>query len=97
MTIVAGRFPVTGGDAMDILIEIVIGGVIGWIAGMIMKTEAQAGILMNVVVGIVGSSLGAWIFGMLGFSAGGGIARWIVAIVGAMVLIAILKAVNVLK
>ena len=82
---------------MGILIFLLIGAVVGWVAGMIMKTEAQTGILMNIVVGIIGSALGAWLFGMAGFMAEGGIAQWIVAIVGAMALIAILKAVNVLK
>jgi uncharacterized membrane protein YeaQ/YmgE (transglycosylase-associated protein family) len=38
----------------------VIGGVIGWIASLIMRTDGQQGILLNIVVGIVGSLLGGW-------------------------------------
>jgi uncharacterized membrane protein YeaQ/YmgE (transglycosylase-associated protein family) len=82
---------------MDILISMVVGGVIGWIAGMIMKTDSQTGVLANIVVGIVGSSFGTWLFGVLGFTASGSIAQWIVAIGGAMALIAILKVAKVLN
>jgi uncharacterized membrane protein YeaQ/YmgE (transglycosylase-associated protein family) len=49
---------------MDLIITIVAGGIIGWLASMIMKTSAQMGILANVIVGIVGSSLGFWLAGV---------------------------------
>jgi uncharacterized membrane protein YeaQ/YmgE (transglycosylase-associated protein family) len=45
---------------MNFIIWIVIGGVIGWIASLIMRTDGQQGILLNIVVGIVGSLLGGW-------------------------------------
>ena len=45
---------------MNFIIWIVIGGVIGWVASLIMKTDAQQGVLLNIVVGIVGSLLGGW-------------------------------------
>jgi uncharacterized membrane protein YeaQ/YmgE (transglycosylase-associated protein family) len=45
---------------MNFIIWIVIGGVIGWLASLIMRTDGQQGILLNVVVGIVGSLLGGW-------------------------------------
>ncbi len=54
------------------------------------------GIIANVIVGIVGSALGFWLAGTLGL-AGGAIVRWIVAVVGAMLLIWILKLLNVFK
>ncbi len=79
------------------LVMIVIGGVIGWIASILMKTNAQMGIILNVVIGIVGSWLGVWIFALLGFAAWGRIARVVVMIVGACLLIAILKALKILK
>jgi uncharacterized membrane protein YeaQ/YmgE (transglycosylase-associated protein family) len=81
---------------MNILITVIIGGVVGWAASMVMKTDAQMGIIANVIVGIVGSSLGFWLAGALGLS-GGAIVRWIVAVVGAMLLIWILKLLNVFK
>lgn len=81
---------------MDILIAVIIGGVIGWLASMVMKTDAQMGILANVVVGIVGSGLGFWLAGLLNIG-GGAIVRWIIAVVGAMLLIWILKLLNIFK
>ena len=82
---------------MDLIISIVVGGIIGWLASLIMKTSAQMGILANVIVGIIGSSLGYWLAGLLGIAAYGSIARWIVAVAGAAILIWILKALGIFK
>jgi len=46
---------------MNLIIWLVVGGLIGWVASMIMKTNAQQGAILNVVVGIVGSLLGGWL------------------------------------
>jgi uncharacterized membrane protein YeaQ/YmgE (transglycosylase-associated protein family) len=72
-----------------------VGAVVGWLASMLMKTNAQMGAIANIVVGIVGSSLGFWLAGVLGLSTGGPIVGWIVAVLGAALLIFILKAVGV--
>ncbi len=45
---------------MNLIIWLVVGGLIGWLASLLMKTDGQQGILMNVVVGIVGALLGGW-------------------------------------
>ena len=45
---------------MNFLIWIVVGGIIGWLASMVMRTDAEQGPFLNVVVGIVGSMLGGW-------------------------------------
>jgi uncharacterized membrane protein YeaQ/YmgE (transglycosylase-associated protein family) len=45
---------------INIIIWLVVGGVIGWLASVIMKTDAQQGIILNIVVGIVGAVLGGW-------------------------------------
>ena len=82
---------------MDLIITIVAGGIIGWLASMIMKTSAQMGILANVIVGIIGSSLGFWLAGLLGLAAYGSIARWIVAVAGAAILIYLLKLLGIFK
>jgi uncharacterized membrane protein YeaQ/YmgE (transglycosylase-associated protein family) len=82
---------------MDLIITIVAGGIIGWLASMIMKTSAQMGILANVIVGIIGSSLGFWLAGVVGLAAYGTIARWAVAVAGAAVLIYLLKLIGIFK
>jgi len=82
---------------MDIIITLIIGGLVGWIASMIMKTNAQMGLIANIIVGIVGSFLGFWLAGQLGIAAGGGIVRWLVALVGAVLLIWILKLLKIFK
>ncbi|RST54009.1 GlsB/YeaQ/YmgE family stress response membrane protein [Variovorax sp. DXTD-1] len=46
---------------MNLIIWLVVGGLIGWVASMIMKTNAQQGMILNVIVGIVGSLLGGWL------------------------------------
>ena len=50
---------------MNFIIWIVVGGLLGWIASMIMKTDAQQGMFLNVVVGIVGAFLGGWLLAPL--------------------------------
>ena len=51
---------------MDWIISLIIGGIIGWVASMLMKTNAQMGVIANVLIGIVGSVLGYWLAGLLG-------------------------------
>ena len=82
---------------MGWIITLVIGGIVGWLASIVMKTNAQMGILANILVGIVGSWLGFWIAGLLGFATTNAIAGYVVAILGAAVLIGILKALGIFK
>jgi uncharacterized membrane protein YeaQ/YmgE (transglycosylase-associated protein family) len=82
---------------MNVIVTLIIGGVIGWLASLVMKTGAQMGIIANIVVGIIGAGLGHWLAGALGIVAVGSVGAWIVSIVGAVVLIAILKALNFYK
>ncbi len=46
---------------MNFLIWLIIGGVLGWLASLVMKTNAQQGLILNIVVGIVGAMLGGWL------------------------------------
>jgi len=82
---------------MNWIITIIVGAIVGWLASIIMKTNAQMGAIANIIVGIVGSSLGFWVAGLLGLSASGPILGWVVAVIGASLLIVILKAVGVFK
>ena len=82
---------------MDIIISLVLGGIVGWLASMVMKTNAQMGMIANIIVGIIGSSLGFWAAGVLGLATSGAIMRWVIAVAGAAILILILKALKILK
>ena len=77
---------------MNFIIWLIVGGLIGWVASMIMKTDAQHGLTLNVVVGIVGAMLGGWLISPLvgagsindgAFSAG----ALMVSLVGAVILL----------
>jgi uncharacterized membrane protein YeaQ/YmgE (transglycosylase-associated protein family) len=81
---------------MNLLIMLIVGGIIGWLASMVMKTNAQMGMIANVVVGIVGAGIGGWLAPMLGIAAEG-IGTWLVSILGAVILIGILKAFGIFK
>lgn len=81
---------------MGILAWIVLGGVAGWLASLVMKTNAQQGIFLNIIVGIVGAFIGGFVFNIFG---GAGVTGFnfyslLVAIVGAVVLLYITKLVR---
>jgi uncharacterized membrane protein YeaQ/YmgE (transglycosylase-associated protein family) len=82
---------------MSWIISLIIGGVVGWLASIVMKTDAQMGVIANVLVGVVGSVLGFWIAGLLGIAAIGGIGRFLVALGGAVLLIFILGRLGVFR
>ena len=75
---------------MDWIISLIIGGIVGWLASIVMKTNAQMGCLANVLIGVGGSLLGFWIAGLLGIAPSFSILRFLVALGGAMLLIFIL-------
>lgn len=82
---------------MGIIITIVVGGIIGWLASIVMRTDGQQGLILNVVVGIVGAFLGSLIAGMFGQAASLSTFNpiglvW--AFVGALVLLAIINLVR---
>lgn len=68
---------------------LVIGALVGWLAGKIMKTSYS--LLGNIVVGIIGSVLGGWVFSSLGLSFESELGSFVTAVVGAMILIWALK------
>ena len=76
-------------DPMGLIIWLVIGGIIGWLASMVMKTDGQQGIILNVVVGIVGSFLGGWLIAPL--IGGSGVMGYVSAFLGAIILLAIVN------
>jgi uncharacterized membrane protein YeaQ/YmgE (transglycosylase-associated protein family) len=52
---------------MYIVLWLIFGAVVGWIASVVMKTNRRMGLLANIIVGLVGSALGMWLFGLAGF------------------------------
>jgi len=82
---------------MNLIIALIIGGIIGWLASIVMKTNAQMGIIANVLVGVVGGAIGHWLAGALGIAAAGGLGSWLVSLVGAVILIAGLRAIGIFK
>jgi len=81
---------------MGIIAWIILGGLAGWIASMIMRTNAEQGIFMNIIVGIIGALIGGFIVQLLGGSgvSGFNLSSLIVAVVGAVVFLAIVRAVR---
>ncbi len=89
---------------MGWIITILVGALCGWLASLIMKTDAQQGAIANILIGIVGSLLAQAIFGSwlnIGGAdvAGNGFSFWSIVwgVVGSVVLIAVLKALRVLR
>jgi len=82
---------------MGLIVSIIVGGIIGWVASMIMKTNSQMGLLANVGVGVVGSFLGHLAAGLLGIGATGTLGSFILSLLGAVALIAILRGVGWLR
>jgi uncharacterized membrane protein YeaQ/YmgE (transglycosylase-associated protein family) len=80
-----------------LIITLIVGGLVGWLASIIMKTNAQMGLIANVLVGVVGSMLGYWLAGLLGIGPAGGILRFLIAIGGAVLLIFILRKLGVFR
>lgn len=72
---------------------IIIGGLAGWVASMIMKTNESMGILLNIVVGVVGAVIGNAMLPLLGVSGTTGFSIWsfVVALIGAIVLLFVVK------
>ena len=80
---------------MGIILWLIIGGVIGWLASIIMRTDAQQGIFLNIIVGIVGAFIGGLVFsgGSIN-NAGLSLYSFLVSLLGAVVLLAIVNLVR---
>ena len=83
---------------MGLIAWLIFGGIAGWIASIIMGTNAQQGMLMNIVVGIIAAFIGAFLANLLGiggdFNSFFDLGSWIIAILGAVILIFIVRAVT---
>jgi uncharacterized membrane protein YeaQ/YmgE (transglycosylase-associated protein family) len=91
--------PIGGFAVINIIVWLIIGGVIGWLASLVMRTDAQQDVLLNVVVGIVGAMLGGWLLAPL-FGAGSinqgdfSVMGLVVSFLGAVILLALINLVR---
>jgi uncharacterized membrane protein YeaQ/YmgE (transglycosylase-associated protein family) len=79
----------------NLIVTLIIGGIVGWLASILMRTNAQMGIVANIIIGIIGSFLGVAMSNALGVRAHTAPAAWVVAVLGAAMLIALLRALGV--
>jgi uncharacterized membrane protein YeaQ/YmgE (transglycosylase-associated protein family) len=77
----------------SVIILLAIGCAAGWLAGVIWK-GGGFGLIWNIIIGVAGAFLGGWIFNLLGISFGGVIGSFIAALVGALILLAIVNLVR---
>jgi uncharacterized membrane protein YeaQ/YmgE (transglycosylase-associated protein family) len=88
-----------GSFKMNLIIILVVGGILGWLASILMRTDAQQGIILNVVVGIIGAALAGFVltpfFGGAPITSGALDARsLIVSFLGAIILLAIVNLIR---
>lgn len=80
---------------MGILVWLIVGGICGWLASMIMRTDAQQGVVLNVVVGIVGAVIAGFIFGgSASLNNGITVQTFLYSLLGAVILLAIVNLVR---
>jgi uncharacterized membrane protein YeaQ/YmgE (transglycosylase-associated protein family) len=80
-------------NTMGWLSLLIVGAVSGWLASIVMRTNARQGFLLDIVVGIIGAFLGGWLFSILGAPGVTGFNVWsmFVAFVGAVMLLGLLR------
>jgi uncharacterized membrane protein YeaQ/YmgE (transglycosylase-associated protein family) len=82
---------------MNYIAWIVIGGIAGWLASIVMKTNARQGLIMDIVVGIVGGIIGGFVLNTIGVGgtvSGFNLPSLLVAFIGAVILLGILRLVQ---
>lgn len=81
---------------MGLILWIVFGALVGWVASKIMNTDASQGAFLNIVVGIIGAMIGGWVMSLIGNTGvtGFNIYSFLVALLGAVLLIAIVRGIQ---
>ena len=84
-------------DLTNLIVWVIVGGIAGWLASIVMKTNRSQGLLMDIIVGIVGGLIGGWLLtaiGVGGAVTGLNLASLLTALVGAVILLALLRVVR---
>jgi uncharacterized membrane protein YeaQ/YmgE (transglycosylase-associated protein family) len=84
---------------INFIIWLIVGGLIGWLASLVMRTDAKQGIFLNIVVGIVGAMLGGWLISPLvgGASINQGdfsVSGLVISFIGAVILLAVVNLIR---
>jgi len=79
---------------MGIIIWLIVGGVCGWLASLIMRTDAQQGIIMNIIVGIVGAAIAGLLLGKGNLNQGVSIETFLWSLLGAVILLAVVNLIR---
>lgn len=82
-------------SVVDVIVWIIVGAIAGWLASIVMKTNRQQGLIMDIIVGVIGAFLGGWVLNLLGVGAPApgqlNIGSILTAFIGAVILLAILR------
>lgn len=78
---------------VGLIVWLVVGGVVGWLASMVMRTDGQQGILLNIIVGIIGSVIASFLFGG-GINQAITVTTFVYSLIGAIILLAIVNLVR---
>lgn len=83
---------------INFILWLIVGGIVGWLASLIMRTDGQQGIILNIVVGIVGAAIAGWILspllGVPTINEAFSISALIVSLIGAVILLAVVNLVR---
>ena len=79
---------------MNWIVTLIVGAIVGWLASIIMRTDAQQGVLLNIVVGIIGAMIGGFLFGGPTINESFNLTALLVSFVGAVILLAIVNLVR---
>lgn len=78
---------------VGLIIWLAVGGVCGWLASVVMRTDAQQGIILNIAVGIIGSVIASFLFGT-GLNQAISVMTFVYSLIGAVILLAIVNLVR---
>ena len=78
---------------VGLIVWLVVGGVVGWLASMVMRTDGQQGLLLNIIIGIIGSVIASFLFGG-GINQVITVTTFVYSLIGAIILLALVNLVR---